>query len=432
MRTAGSRWGGFLGTVLATIAVGCGDEQPDRSSTSVRGGETMLDLRVGDLIPLTGRLSDFGRPGEKAADLALETIVTAVDKVGADHHVAVRHEDERSEPDGAVRAARTLTDGGATCLTGAWTGSGTISVAESVTIGEGVLLISPAATSDEITRLEDSGLVNRTAAPDSLQGPALVEAIRRELGDIQGRTVNVAARDDAYGNGLRETFATAWEATGGTVGQTVAYAPDLASYEAEAARLTEGDPDAYAIFDFPPTFERVGQALSRTGDFDPRKAFTADGLAIAGLPERIGDEATDGLTGTAPASPRRSGPAEAFDELYTASSGPPRQTFDAQNFDAVILCYLAAVAAGSTEGADMAAQLRGVTGPGGKDYTWEQLPKAIEALQNGEDIDYEGASGPVNLDPSGDVSAGVYDLFRFKDRQIEVFDQLPIAHRMDE
>ncbi len=411
---------------LAAAAVGCGGGEPASTSSSASGGEATLDLRIGDLIPRTGRLSDFGRPGEKAADLALETIVAAVDKVSADHHVTLRHEDAQSEPDAAVDAAQRLTDGGATCLAGAWTASATISVAESVTIGEGVLLISPASTSDEITPLDDDGLVNRTVASDSLQGPALAEAIDRDLGGIEGRTVNVGARDDSYGRGLRETFINAWEGAGGTVGHALTYDPNLASYEAEAAALTKGDPDAYAIFDFPQTFGAVGRALIGTGDFDPGRAFATDGLAIVDLPERIGTEPTEGLTGTAPAAPHRSGPSEAFDEMYTEASGPPRQTFDAQNFDAVVLCYLAAVAAGSTEGAEMAVELPEITAPGGKKYTWQELPQAIEALQDQEDIDYQGASGPIDMDSSGDVTAGVYDLFRFEVGQIEVFDQVPI------
>ena len=67
--------------------------------------------------------------------------------------------------------------------------------------------------------------------------------------------------------------------------------------------------------------------------------------------------------------------------------------FDAQTFDAVILCYLAAVAAGSTDGTDMAAEVRDISGPPGEMFTFEQLPDAIEALQSGDDIDYEGAAG---------------------------------------
>ena len=92
----------------------------------------------------------------------------------------------------------------------------------------------------------------------------------------------------------------------------------------------------------------------------------------------------------------------------------------------MILCYLAAVAAGSTDGKEMAAELQNVSGPGGDKYTFEQLPEAIEALQNGDDIDYEGASGPLDLNEEGDPTSGVYDIYRFKDGKIEVFDELPV------
>ena len=44
-----------------------------------------------------------------------------------------------------------------------------------------------------------------------------------------------------------------------------------------------------------------------------------------------------------------------------------RQTFDAQQFDATILCYLAAVSAGSTDGQEMADALVDITAPGGEE-----------------------------------------------------------------
>ena len=84
------------------------------------------------------------------------------------------------------------------------------------------------------------------------------------------------------------------------------------------------------------------------------------------------------------------------------------------------------MAAGSTDGKEMAAELQNVSGPGGDKYTFEQLPEAIKALQNGDDIDYEGASGPLDLNEQGDPTAGVYDIYRFKDGKIEVFDELPV------
>ena len=89
----------------------------------------------------------------------------------------------------------------------------------------------------------------------------------------------------------------------------------------------------------------------------PSKTFITDALASSDLPKSVGADATEGMRGTAPGSPDTGAAPEAFDKLYTDAAGPGRQTFDAHNFDAVILCYLAAVAAGSTEGPDMAKEL---------------------------------------------------------------------------
>jgi hypothetical protein len=131
------------------------------------------------------------------------------------------------------------------------------------------------------------------------------------------------------------------------------------------------------------------------------------------------------MRGTAPGSPETGTASEAFDKLYTEAPGPERQTFDAQNFDAVILCYLAAVAAGSTDGKDMAAELQDLT-QGGDKFTYEQMPDLIKAIENGDDVDYEGASGPIDLNDKGDPTAGVYDVYRYKGGEIDVYDELPV------
>ena len=57
-----------------------------------------------------------------------------------------------------------------------------------------------------------------------------------------------------------------------------------------------------------------------------------------------------------------------------------------------------------------------ISAPEGDQYTWEELPDAIAALENGDDIDYQGASGPIDMDENGDATAGVYDIYEFKGR----------------
>jgi ABC-type branched-subunit amino acid transport system substrate-binding protein len=395
---------------LGVAACGGGDDNGG-------GGNESFDLVIGDSIPLTGDLSDFGPPGQKASDLAASEINKAIQQAGVDQTVKVVHEDNETSPQAAVQAARKLVDSdSASCITGAWASNDTIPTAQSVAIPDGVLEISPASTSDEITGIDDDGLLNRTAPPDSFQGPTLANTMDAALGGANGKTVNIGARNDSYGTGLAGTFGDAWKELGGTVGQQVIYDPEQPSYDSEAAQITSGNPDAFVIIDFPETFVKVGPALQRTGNWDPSKGWFTDGLASGDVPESVDAQVIDGMRGTAPGSPDKGEASTAFDDLYTSSDPKDvdRQVFDTQNFDATILCYLAAVAAGSTDGKDMADKLIDVSAPPGAPYTWEQLPEAIKALQKGDDIDYQGASGPIDMDDAGDATAGVYDIYTFK------------------
>ena len=423
-----------LAVAVAGLSLGlaaCGDDDDDGGDGG--GGETSLDLVIGDSVPLSGDLADFGPPGDKAAQIAVEEVINpAIEESGADHTVELVTEDNGGGADqqAAVQAARKMVDSdGASCIAGAWASADTIPTAESVTIPEEVLLISPASTSDEITGLDDDGLVNRTSPPDSFQGPTLAKYLVEEaLGGAEG-TVNVGARNDAYGTGLAETFSAAWEDAGGTIGAEVIYDVKLPNYDSEASDLVSGNPDGLVIVDFPETYNKVGPALVRAG-FDPKTTFVTDGLISGDLAESAGEDAVNGLRGTAPGVPDDDQSAQAFDDLWNQSDIEPdieRQTFDAQNFDAVVLCYLAAVAAGSTEGADMAEVVQDISAPEGDQYTWEELPDAVEALENGDDIDYQGASGPIDMDENGDATSGVYDIYEFKNGVPEATDEVEVA-----
>ena len=417
--------GAGLTLVLGLAACGGGDDNGGG------GGGGTVDLTIGDSIPLTGDLADYGPPGQKASDLAVSVITKAIQQAGVDDSVKVVHEDNETNPQAAVQAARKLVDSdNASCITGAWASSDTIPTAQSVSIPDGVLQISPASTADEITDLNDDGLVNRTSPPDSFQGPTLANTIADALGGAQGKTVNIGARNDAYGTGLTQTFGDAWKDLGGSVGQQVAYDPEQPSYDSEAGQITSGNPDAIVIIDFPETFVKVGPALQRSGNWDPTKGWFTDGLASSSLTEDVSPEIVSGMRGTAPGAPDKGEASTAFDQLYTSTDPKDvdRQTFDAQQFDATVLCYLAAVAAGSTDGKDMADKLTDVSAPPGTPYTWEQLPEAINALKDGQDIDYQGASGAIDMDAAGDATAGVYDIYQFKGADLGVIGEQQVVN----
>lgn len=409
----------LLALALAALTFGvaaCGDDEGDGGGEDVSGAS--FDMQVGALVPLTGDLSQFGPPGEKAAQLGIDEAQKALEEAGADITVEMNSADTQTEPTAAQQAARQLISQGANCLVGPWASSETVPVGRSVAARDEIPLISPSSTSPEITDLPDNGFVFRTAPSDALQGQVLADAIEEQQGGTDA-VVSVAARNDPYGEGIATQFSEAWQAKGGeTTGEPVLYDPELSSYNSEANQIVDGNPDVFVIVDFEEPYNRVGPALARTGSFDPTNLWTADGLAFEdGIPSSIPLETLAGASGTRPATPADTETAKAFDDLYKSASGPKsRGTFDAQNFDAATLCVLAAVAAGSNEGPAIAEKIQEVASAPGDQYDFTNMADAIKALQAGEDIDFQGVSGDLDLDDNGDPLVGTYEVWSYDDQ----------------
>ena len=411
---------------LATggIAAGCGDDDDSGGSTSGGGGGEVGELKVGVLVPLTGGLGPFGGPGAQAADLAAAQVNAAAGESGIS--ISLVQEDTKSDAQAAQEAATKLIESdGVAAIAGPWGTDEVTATAENVTVPAGIPIVSPSATQPAITDLDDDGLVFRTPPSDAIQGRVLAQLVAREIG--ADATLNTGGRNDAYGTALVEEFTTAWEAGGGTVAKNVPYNPLAASLNSEAQQLASGNPDGWMIIDYADDWAKMGPALVRTGNWDPAKTFTGDGLKSNNLPARIGKPATEGMRATAPTSvDAPAGPA--FDALWTAEIGEDRQTYDAQNFDAVVLIALAAAAGGSSDPAAIAENLQAVSGPPGDKYTFEQLAEALQAAADGTDIDYEGASGPIDFDDAGDPSSASYGTWSYTDgKLLETDEVIPLT-----
>jgi ABC-type branched-subunit amino acid transport system substrate-binding protein len=410
-----------VAVMVLAVAGGCG------GSEEKRAGPQKLDLQVANLLPETGFLDLFGKPGRRASDVALEEIRQAVSKAGAQHTVKMQSINYKSDPIAGVRLATELADKGIDCLTGPWGSGHAVRVAARVSIVKQVLQISPSASAEQVSRVGDNGYLARTVPPDKLQAIALAELVSRRLKGSRGKRVNVGAAESTYGKGMLKAFEEAWEARRGVVGAKVTYRPDATTLVPQANRLATGEPDAWVFFDHGDGSTRIGQELAanKKVKWSARKVFGSDSMANPRLPA-FAPLVTDGLSGVAISAPQKGKAADSFDSAFKRVRGTNRQTFDVQQFDAVVLCYLSAVAAGSTEGQDMKDELRAITAPPGRKYTWLELEEAIDALEAGADIDYEGVSGPIDMNDRGDPTAGVYDVWEYDDGQLKVIDQIPV------
>ena len=405
---------GFLKTigllsVVALLAASCGGEDG-------AGDGEAFDLRIGAVLPLTGALSFFGPAMERGTELAVEVFEEAADAAGQNIDVTLIVEDSQTDPDAGVEAARKLVDtDGVHVIVGAAASGVTIPVAEAVTIPNRITQCSPSATSGDITQLEDDGFVNRVPPSDEHQAPILADLVAESLSE--GAKVNLGARNDDYGNYLINEVARELGERGLEVGSPTLWDPEGTTFDSEAGQIVSGDPDGWVLVDFPGTWQQVSAALVRTGNWDPARTFTADGMKAAELPADSGRQATEGMRGTAP------GGGETFDDLWNERvTDQGRGPYDAQSFDCTMLLMLGAVAAGGNDSEAIRDEIRGVSGPGGTKYSFRDIEAAISTLADGQDIDFDGASGPLDLDENGDPVAdgAVYEIFAYENEELVI------------
>jgi ABC-type branched-subunit amino acid transport system substrate-binding protein len=370
-------------------------------------------LKVGTTLSVTGDGSVFGPAFQKNAEFAVQVANRALAAAGAGGiKVDLEQADDGSRADSAVSAARKLIGDGANCIAGSIQSANTIAIANGATVPSGVAHIAPASTSATITDLDDNGLVFRIAPSDVLQGPVLAAAMQQEIG--KGKLVSFAARNDAFGSGLVRATAAAWRKLGGRqTHDPILYDPGAANYDSEAQQIVSGNPDAFVILDFPQTYAKLGAALLRTGKFDAAKLFIGGGQPAV-IPSFVPTASMEGARGTRPAVPLGAKLTNAYDAQLVAAVGSfQRQSLDVNEFDAVITCVLAAVAADSNNGKAIAQQLRKISGPPGEKFTYLELKDAIKALRAKKDIDYQGVAGPIDWDAKGDPASATYDFYKY-------------------
>ncbi len=399
----------IVAVVTALFVFGaCGDDEEDGDETpagETPGASTEGPLKIGVLVAFTGDLSDFGPAHENAARLAAKEINEAGGVLGQDIEIVTG--DTGTDPSqGVSEANRLINVEGVHAIAGALSSGVTLQVAESVTGPAGVVQISPASTSPALSEANDNDFLFRTTISDAAQGVVLAQ-LAEELGLNSVCTMLV---NNPYGQGLSEVFA---ENFTGTVPAQVPHEEEQATYASELSECTAESPDALAAIAYP---ESAGVFLREAAEDDlvPNYLFvdgtkSEDMFADLGWPEDF-----DGMFGTAPFALER--PAgEAFDEAYSAEYGEtPPLPFMREMYDAIYLIALAAEAAGSTDPAAIRDALRDVANPEGEVINpgVDGFAQAIELLGEGEDINYEGAAGPVDLDENGDTLIGAIEVWR--------------------
>lgn len=386
----------------STLACAGEGAEVDRSSPE-RAPATALKLAL--LLDFSGPLAEYGPELLRGFELAIEQINAAGGVWGMPVETAVG--DTALDPTIAVEEARRLIEVEQVhAIVGPMSSAMSLAVAESVAGPARIPMITPVATSSQLTLAEDDDFLFRVSLSDRVEGRYLAR-----LTEAQGfDNVGLLYRDDAFGQGMATAFEQAWSGRLSSVGVNPA-APD---YTAELERSIEFGPQALVVIAFPPETILILRAALELGYYD-RFVFGAPARSPA-ISAAIGPARLAGMRGTyvAPA------PENAASRLWTRAfldehGAAPQLPYVKETYDATIALALAAEAAGATEGGAIRDQLRRVGSPPGLAVQPEigSLNAGLEALRRGGDVDFEGASGRLDWDAHGDRTHGYIGIWAF-------------------
>ena len=369
------------------------------------------EIKLGVSLGFTGPLESMAPAMQQGAEMAMKEVSDSGLLLDGTTVVSVTGDSTCIDAAAATATVeRLIAAEGVKGIMGGMCSGETIASLENVAKANGMVMISPSATSPALTTIEDDGLFFRTAPSDARQGDVMADIV---LGrDI--KTVAVTYTNNDYGKGLADSFAKAFEEKGGTVTVNSAHDDGKADYSAEVAALAAAGGDALVVVGY---VDQGGSGVVRaaldTGAFDT--FVFPDGMVGAALETNFGSE-IDGSFGQNPAA---DGPGrETFLTMAEEAGFDGSGAFSGEAYDAAALMLLAMAKSGSTDPATYKGSVMDVANAPGEEILPGELAKALEIINGGGDVDYVGATAVELIEPG--ESSGTFREVEFKDGKMEV------------
>ncbi len=374
--------------------------------TGAAGAE---DIKIGVIVGFTGPLESITPMMAQGAELAMKEVTDSGKLLGGSTVTSVRGDSTCVDAAAATAAAeRLVTTDKVSAIMGADCSGVTGAILANVAMPNGIVMISPSATSPGLSTVEDNGLFFRTAPSDARQG----EVIANVLKDRGISSVAISYTNNDYGKGLAESIKAAVEAAGGTVTIVAAHEDGKADYSAEVGALAAAGGDVLVIAGY---VDQGGsgiiQASLDTGAFST--FLLPDGMYGTVLEEKFG-KSLDGSFGTVPGSDSPGG--ATFVEMAKAAGFDGTSSYAPESYDAAALLMLSMQAAGSSASSALKDKVMEVANAPGEKIFPGELAKGLELLAAGTDIDYVGGTAVELIEPG--EAAGSYREYEFKDGKI--------------
>lgn len=367
------------------------------------------DIKLGIILGFTGPLESITPMMGQGAELAMKEVTDSGKLLGGSTVTSVRADSTCIDAAAAQAAAeRLVTTDKVNAIVGADCSGVTGAILANVSVPNGIVQISPSATSPGLSTAEDAGLFFRTAPSDARQGEVLANVLK----DRGINSVAISFTNNDYGKGLAESIKAAVEAAGGTVTIVAAHEDGKADYSAEVGALASAGGDALIVAGY---VDQGGSGIIQASlDSGAFSTFVLpDGMYGTVLEEKFG-ASLNGSFGTVPGNDSPGG--ATFLDMAKASGFEGTSSYAPESYDAAALIMLSMQAAGSSASSALKDKVMDVANaPGEKIYPGE-LAKGLELLAAGTDIDYVGATAVELIGPG--EAAGSYREYEFKDGKI--------------
>jgi len=359
------------------------------------------EVKMGIILGFTGPIESLTPAMAASAELAFKEASDSGSLLGGEKISVVRADSTCVDSAAATAAAEGVIAQGVAAIMGADCSGVTGAIASNVAVPNGVVMISPSATSPGLTTLDDKGYFFRTAPSDARGGQILADVTK----DRKIKSVAITYTNNDYGKGLADVYKAAVEAHGIKVTTVTAHEDGKADYSSEVATLASAGGDAVAVIGY---LDQGGkgiiQASLDSGAFD--RFILSDGMIGQSLVDAFGKDLRKSF-GSMPGSTGKG--AGVFAGVAKAagidSSGP----YTGESYDAAALIVLAMQAGNSADRASIAKNVMDVANsPGTKIYPGE-LKKALDLLAKGKKVNYEGATGVI-FNSIGDAEGSFLEL----------------------
>lgn len=369
--------------------------------------------RMGSILPLSGGLETFGRGMEEAVNLAVSHVNAAGGPLG--RSIDMINADSGSDPRTATSEyERLVSEEGILGFVGAGSSTASRALARQVA-DDRVMQVSPSSTGVSLAEAGygEAGNVKyfgRTAWNDAQQGPVMGLTMETHL---DADTAAFLYIDNVYGEGLVGEARASFD---GETLRTVPYSPDTSDYTSTLDRLLRGGPDAVGFIGYPDSGRSVLRTWADEG-YGGRWVLS-EALSSADFLRSIPD-VVEGMYTVSPAPEPTVGTDRFREEL-----GHEPTLFSANAYDALFLVALAVHRAGEGSGTAIAENIRAVSRSPGTDVTVNEFHRATELLDGETGINYQGASGPVELNENLEPITR-FEIRRIRDGTPETVEEVP-------